>query len=73
MYLTKSRETHLLSNSCAFALGVVEQGPTTFQVLQDRLQTFAGEADPQEVLVLAHEIVDKLSKMGILEILEDAP
>lgn len=72
VYLTKSRETHLLSNSCTLVLGVLEQGPTPFQVLQDRLQSFAGKAEPQEVLALTHEIVDTLSKMGIIETIEDA-
>lgn len=72
VYLKKSRETHLLSSSCALVLGVLEQGPVPFSVLQDHLQAFAGDADSQEVSSLAQEIVDTLSKMGIIETLEDA-
>ena len=62
----------MLSASCAFVLGVLEQGPVPFSALQDYLQAFAGDADSQEVSGLAQEIVDTLIRMGMIETLEDA-
>ena len=62
----------MLSASCAFVLGVLEQGPIPFEALHQRLQSFVGDADQQEVSDLAHEIVDTLSKIGIIETLEEA-
>ena len=72
VYLTTSRETHLLSAPCAHLLEVLEQGPVPFDVLQDRLQLFASDADAQEVSDLAHEIVSTLTRIGIIETVEDA-
>lgn len=62
----------MLSVSCAHLLEFLEQEPVPFEVLQDRLQSFLGDADGQEVSDLAHEIVDTLSKIGIIETLEEA-
>ena len=62
----------MLSVACAFVLGVLEQGPVSFEALHQRLRSFVGDADRQEISDLAHEIVDTLSKMGIIETLEDA-
>lgn len=72
VYLTKSRQTHLLSAHSAYVLEFLEQGPVPFEELRDRLQLFAGDVDGEDVASLAHEIVDTLSRIGIIEILEDA-
>ena len=72
VYLTTSRETHLLSAPCAHLLEVLEQGSIPFDVLQDRLLLFASDADAQEVSDLAHEIVSTLTRIGIIETVEDA-
>ena len=72
VYLTRSRETHLLNAPCAHLLEVLEQGSAPLKALQDRLQTFAGNVDGQEASDLTQEIVDTLSRMGIIETLEDA-
>ena len=53
-------------------LEVLEQGPYPFEVLKDRLQSFVGGAHAQEVSDLAHEIVDTLTRIGIIETVEDA-
>lgn len=72
VYLSNSRETHLLSAPCAYLLEVLEQGPHPFELLTDHLHSFAGEADAQEVSDIAHEIVDTLSRIGVIETHEDA-
>ena len=72
VYLGKSRETHLLSAPCAYLLGILDQGPVPFEVLKDRLQSFAGDADAQDVSDLTHEIVSTLAEIGVIEVLGDA-
>lgn len=72
VYLTKSRQTHLLSAHSAHLLEILEQGPVPFEGLRDRLQLFVGDVDGEDVASLAHEIVDTLSRIGIIETLEDA-
>ena len=62
----------MLSAPCAHLLEVLEQGPVQFEVLRDRLQLFADDADAQEVSDLAHEIVSTLTRIGIIETVEDA-
>ena len=72
VYLTHSRETHLLNIPCAHLLEVLEMGPMSFDGLQDRLQSFVGDVAAQEVSDLAHEIVSTLTRIGIIETVEDA-
>ena len=72
VYLKQSRQTHLLSAACSHMLEVLEQGPYPFEMLKDRLQSFVGDAHAQEVSDLAHEIVDTLTRIGIIETVEDA-
>ena len=72
VYLTLSRETHLLNIPCAHLLEVLELGKTSFDVLQDRLKSHVGDADAQEVSDLTREIVDTLSRIGVIETVEDA-
>ena len=62
----------MLSASCAFVLEVLAQGPVPFEALHQRLQSFVGDVDGQVVSDLAHEIVDTLGKIGIIETLEEA-
>lgn len=41
-------------------------------MLQDRLKSFVGDAAAQEVSDLTREIVDTLSRIGVIETVEDA-
>lgn len=71
VYLRESRETHLLNASCAYVLDVLDQGPTSQQQLAKLLQQSLSGAGANEVSSLLEEIVDTLSRMGIVETLEN--
>ncbi len=70
VYLTASRQTHLLSASAGWVLQVLENGPTHMQALQDHLQLSLGDIESEDVSSLTREIVDTLVKIEIVQVLE---
>lgn len=72
VYITTSRETHLLNAPCTFVLGVLERSSASAGELIGRMQEALNDAEPQEVSHLVQEVVDQLSRIGMIEALEDA-
>lgn len=71
VYLTESRETHLLNAYCARVVGVLEQGPALQDALMQSLQEFLPDAQVQDLSSLLDEILDTLSRIGIVEATEN--
>lgn len=71
VYVMESRETHLLNVSCAYVLDTLGQGPTSQQQLAKLLQDSLPGSGIIEVSSLLEEIVDTLSRMGIVKTLEN--
>jgi PqqD family protein of HPr-rel-A system len=72
VFIVPSRETHLLNAPCAFVLGALERNPASANDLTRQMQEFVDDAQPQEVTKLVHEIIDRLSRIGMIEAVEDA-
>ena len=71
VYVTDARETHLLTAPCAHVMGLLEQGPATFERLRSKLRMLVDDAQDQEVVDLLSEIVATLAKIGLVEARED--
>lgn len=72
VYVTDARETHLLTAPCALVMGLLEQGPATFESMRSKLSVLVDGAQDQEVVDLLSEIVATLAKIGLVEAREDA-
>jgi len=70
IFLPDSRETHLLSEPCAFVLRVLERGVASVDTLQAELRQAVEGADDDQVAALLHEILDNLGKIGLIETFE---
>jgi len=72
VYVSDARETHLLTTPCAHVLGLLEQGPASFESLRSELRMLVDDAQDQEIVDLVGEIVATLGKIGLVEAREDA-
>lgn len=72
VYVTDARETHLLTAPCAHVMGLLEQGPATFEGLHSQLRKLVDDAPDQEIVDLLSDIVATLAKIGLVEAREDA-
>lgn len=72
VYVADARETHLLTAPCAHVLGLLEQGPASFETLNSELRLLLDGAQDQEVVDLVGEIVATLDRIGLVEAREDA-
>lgn len=67
VYLTASRQTHLLSAPAGWVLQVLENGATHMQALEAHLQRSLGDIGSEDVASLTREIVDTLVKIEIVQ------
>lgn len=67
VFLPDSRETHLLSEPCALVLSLLDQGTVSAEKLHDELSLAMEEAEDLLVSDLLREILDTLSKIGLIE------
>ncbi len=72
IYLSDARETHLLSPTCGYVLGILTQGPATSDTLLNSLQHFLDGATVTEVRDQLSQILEILLKIGLLEIHPEA-
>jgi hypothetical protein len=54
VYVPDARETHLLTAPCAHVMGLLEQGPATFESLGSRLRLLVDDAQDQEITHHVH-------------------
>ncbi len=72
VYLSGARETHLLSAAAAQVLTLMEEGAQSTSALVRFMQPHFEDADEIEVVALVDEVVDSLSRIGVIEAFEDA-
>lgn len=73
VFLPDSRETHLLSEPCTFVLNLLDQGVSSAEKLREELGLAMEEADDLQVSNLLGEILDTISKIGLIETHEGVP
>lgn len=66
-----ARETHLLSIPCTHVLELLEQSPTSSQALHDSFQALLTGLEEEEVQAQLAQILETLSKLGVIEAFED--
>lgn len=72
VYVADARETHLLTAPCAHVLGLLEQGPASFERLRNELGLLLDSAQDHQVVDLVGEIIATLDRIGLVEAREDA-
>ena len=71
IYLSAARETHLLSTTAAQVLALIEETSQSPQALLEAMKPHF-ELSATEVLTLLDEVVEGLSRIGVIEAFEDA-
>ena len=72
VYLSAARETHLLSATAAQVLALIEETAQSPKALLEAIMPHFEDASEAEVSTLLGEVVDGLSRIGIIEAVEDA-
>ena len=71
VYLSASRQTHLLGAMAAQVLSLLEQAPSSANSLVDAIKPHFEDASVSEVSILLDEVVDCLSRIAVIESFED--
>ena len=72
VYLSAARETHLLSATAGQVLALIEETAQTSQALLEAMKPHFEDASEAEVSTLLEEVVNGLSRIGVIEVFEDA-
>lgn len=72
IYLSSARETHLLSVAAAQVLSLIEKNARSLNALVEAMNLYFEDAAEFEVSILVDEVVAGLSRIGIIETVEDA-
>ena len=72
VFLSAARETHLLSATAAQVLTLIEETSQTSVTLLKAMTPHFEDASETEVSILLDEVVEGLSRIGLIEAFEDA-
>ena len=72
VYLGAARETHLLSATAAQVLVLIEEMACSPKALVEAMKPHFEDASEAEVSTLLEEVVNGLSRIGVIEVFEDA-
>ena len=72
VFLSAARETHLLSEIAAQVLALIEETAQSPKALLEAMKPHFEDASEIEVSTLLDEVVDGLSRIGVIEAFEDA-
>ena len=72
IYLSAARETHLLSATAAQVLALIEETSQSPKALLEAMKPHFVDASEIEVSTLLDEVVEGLSRIGVIEAFEDA-
>ena len=72
IYLSAARETHLLSATAAQVLALIEETSQSPKALLEAMKPHFEDASEIEVSTLLDEVVNGLSRIGVIEAFEDA-
>lgn len=72
VFLSAARETHLLSATAAQVLTLIEETSQTSVTLLKVMTLHFEDASEAEVSILLDEVVEGLSRIGLIEAFEDA-
>ena len=72
VFLRAARETHLLSAIAARVLALIEETSQSSKALLEAMKPHFEDASEAEVSILLDEVVEGLSRIGLIEAFEDA-
>ena len=72
IYLSAARETHLLSATAAQVLALIEETEHSPKALLAAMKPHFEDASETELSTLLDDVVDGLSRIGLIEAFEDA-
>lgn len=72
VYVSDSGETHLFGALAAYILEALERGPASFNALLSKIRELLECAEQEKAVGLLHEVLDKLSKLGLIQVQEEA-
>ena len=71
VYSADSGETHLLNAAATHILEALERGPTSFADLLCEIQELMDDPEDAEAAGLVCEVLESLSKLGLIQAHED--
>ena len=72
VYLSAARETHLLSATAVQVLALIEENSQSSKALLEAMKPHFEDASGADVSDLLDEVVEGLSRIGVIEAFEDA-